>query len=217
MHYSHKEGARKIWGRNRPRLLFSSLGVFLFLVGGYILLNALSPMMPMPGEDIQATAKKLVREQPKPTDNRLYIPKINVDIAIVLANGDEMKALERGALHRVPENGNPKEGGNFVVAAHRFTIGLTPGETRKKSPLYHIDALDKGDMIYVDYEGVRYAYKIIDHQKVPSTAVEIEKRTEDNRMTLYSCDLRGPKHAREVILAEQVGKVAWNNGKPVIE
>lgn len=217
MHYSHKDGARKIRGKGRSRLLFSGLGILLLLGGGYVLFNVLSPMLPIPGEDIEATAKKLVREQPKPTDNRLYIPKINVDIAIVLANGDEMKALENGALHRVPQNGNPKDGGNFVLAAHRFTIGLTPSETRKKSPLYHIDALENGDMIYVDYEGVRYAYKIVKHQRVPASAVEIERRTENNQMTLYSCDLNGPKYAREVLFAEPVGTVAWSGDKPVLQ
>lgn len=128
-----------------------------------------------------------------------------------------MKALEKGALHRVPQNGNPKDGGNFVVAAHRFTIGLTPSETRKKSPLYRIDVLEKGDMIYTDYEGVRYAYKIVEHRRVPASAVEIEKRTENHQMTLYSCDLNGPKYAREVLIAEPAGRVAWSSGKPVVE
>ena len=217
MHYTYKDGARTKQRRAPWRGVVAGVGAVLLVGGGYLLLNIFSPALPIANGDVSLTAKKLVRDQPQSGENRLYIPKINVDLSVVLANGDETAALEKGALNRVPENGNPKDGGNYVLAAHRFTLGLTPAETRKKSPLYHIDALTNGDQIYVDYDGVRYAYTVIRREKVASTAVEIEKRTETNQLTLYSCDLNGPKYAREVVIAKPIGTVAWEDGKPAIK
>lgn len=182
-----------------------------------MLVNVLWPAMPMAAGDVEETAKKLVRVQPAVGENRLYIPKINVDIAVVTAEGDENAALEKGALNRVPENGNPKDGGNYVLAAHRFTIGMTPAETKRRSPLYHINQLAVGDQIYVDYSGTRYAYEITKRERVAATAVEIEKRTEDSTLTLYSCDLNGPRTAREAVFAKPIGVVTWENSAPKIQ
>ncbi|NCU40813.1 class E sortase, partial [Candidatus Saccharibacteria bacterium] len=126
-------------------------------------------------------------------------------------------ALEKGAVHRAPDSGDPKTGGNFVIAAHRFNLGLTPNSTRAKSPFYHIDSLEKGDQIYIDYEGKRYVYEIYEKSLVPPTAIEIEQRTEKPRLTMYSCELAGPTAGREVVYAKPIGTVAWSNGKPGIE
>ena len=215
MRYTHKEGLRN--RRTGGRKTTTLLADFLLAGGVYMLLNTLSPMLPPSADQAQATAKRLTAEQPKANENRIYIPQINVDIPVVLANGNEAAALEQGAVHRVPTNGDPSAGGNFVVAAHRFNIGLTPGATRAKSPFYHINLLNNGDQIYVDYEGKRYVYEIYEKDLVPPTAVEIEKRTDKPRLTMYSCELAGPAAGREVVYAKPVGTVAWSNGKPAVE
>lgn len=194
-----------------------SLAVFMVVGGGYMLMNAISPMLPPSEQQAWATVTKLKSEQPRLDEDRIYIPQINVDIPIVLAGNNEAVALEKGAVHRVPENGNPKEGGNFVLAAHRFNLGVTPGATRAKSPFYHIDLLKKGDQIYVDFEGARYVYEVYDKSQVPSTAVEIEKRTDKPSLTMYSCDLAGPAAGREVVYAKPIGTVDWESGKPGVK
>lgn len=190
----------------------------LSMSGGlYLLYNSLSPMIPQSGNDARATVKKLTAEQPRPHDNRVYIPQINIDIPIVSIGGNEAAALEKGAVHRAPTSGDPKTGGNFVIAAHRFNLGLTPNATRAKSPFYHIDSLKNGDQIYIDYEGKRYVYEIYEKTLVPPTAVDIEHRTEKPRLTMYSCELAGPAAGREVVYAKPIGTVAWSDGKPGIE
>lgn len=191
--------------------------VFMMIGGIYLLLNTLSPMVGPSTEQAQAIVQKLTSEQPLPNDNRVYIPQINVNIPIVLAGNNEAAALEKGAVHRVPQNGDPRDGGNFVIAAHRFNIGLTPGATRAKSPFYHINALQNGDQIYVDYEGERYVYEVYNKDLVPPTAVEIEKRTDKPQLTMYSCELAGPEAGREVVYAKPIGTVAWSNGKPAVK
>ncbi|PLS81343.1 hypothetical protein CYG49_02310 [Candidatus Saccharibacteria bacterium] len=86
-------------------------------------------------------------------------------------------------------------------------------QTRAKSPFYHLDKLQVGDEVFVDYDGKRYVYEVNRKYKVPESATEIEAPSEDDKLTLYSCDLRGPAAGREVIEAKPAGIVAWNDGK----
>lgn len=212
MKYSYKRGVQK--GNSRKWVVIPVVGLF----GGlYMLLNALAPSVPVAFVAPDATAKKLVVTQPELRENRLYLPKINVDVPVVPIDGSESIALEKGAINRAPDNGNPKDGGNFVLAAHRFNMGLTPQKTRAKSPFYHLDKVAEGDDIYVDYKGQRYAYKVVETKSVKPDATEIEQRTTDGRLTLYTCELSGPKSGREVVIAEPQGIIVWVDGAPKLK
>lgn len=211
MRYNYRMGATKQTGRKW--LILPLSGVF---IGGYLLVNTLTPASAPLFSANDATAKKLVSTPPTVSENRLYVPKVNIDVAIVPIDGNETTALEKGAIHRAPASGNPKDGGNYVVAAHRFNLGLTPSQTRARSPFYTIDKLQSGDDIYIDYDGVRYAYKIVERKMVKPEAIEIENRTNKPRLTMYSCELAGPKAGREVVIAEPQGTIVWNNGKPAL-
>lgn len=213
MKYDYRRGVEVAKKRSK---MWVVLPIFGLLGGAYILLNALSPSLSTPFDPpADQVAKKLTEHKPLLNEKRLYIPQINVDVAIV--TGDTDAALELGAWHRKPENGDPINGGNFVLSAHRFNLGLLPSQTRAKSPFYHIDQLKEGDQIYVDYEGTRYAYVVSKTYKVDRTAIEIEQRSDDAKMTIYSCDLRGEKAGREVVEAKPIGTVAWNDGNPKIK
>lgn len=145
------------------------------------------------------TTKLITKTENKITENRLYIPKIDINLPYSTGGAETM---EHGAWWRKPENGNPKDGGNFVLSAHRFIMGLTPQQTLRKSPFYNIDKLTVGDEIIIDYNGVRYNYVISERQSVKPDAVEIERRTDQPRLTLYSCTLGGANDGRDVIVAK---------------
>lgn len=136
-------------------------------------------------------------------DNRVIIPKIGVDIPY----GEGLAALDSGAQWRFPERGNPQDGGNFIIAAHRLTIKPTPQETIQKSPFYQIDKLNVNDEIIINYNGKRYGYKISEKREVEPAAIEIENRTDQPRLTLYSCNLDGAASGRIVIYGEPLGEV----------
>lgn len=213
MNYNYRTGATSYRTR-KPWLLLLS---FLVLVGGlYLGANALGAAVPasVMGESEMVT-QKLTKRQPELKQNRLYVPKIGVDVEVV--TGVDEKALEGGAWHRQPQNGDPVSGGNFVLAAHRFNLGLTPFDTRAKSPFYHIDKLQAGDDIYVDYGGVRYAYKVESMYKVGSEQTSIEARSKSPKLTMYSCNIAGPEKGRDVIEAAPVGTIAWLNGQPKLK
>jgi sortase A len=191
---------RKSWLQKlNKKHLWVIVPAVLLIVGVYLLITALAPLIP-------ASSRVDLASQPAQpqdiTENRLYIPKLNIDVLI--AEGDNETALEKGAWHRKPENGSPEKGGNFVLSAHRFQMGWTPGETRHNSPFYHIDKLQPGDKIYVDYNQTRYTYEVTKKYNVDRYAVEIESPSAEAKMTLYSCDLAGEAAGREVIEARPI-------------
>lgn len=141
---------------------------------------------------------------PAPTDNRIVIPRIGVNITY----GPGKESLDNGAEWRYPERGNPETGGNFIIAAHRFSLASTPTETIRKSPFYSIDKLMAGDNIIIDYKGTRYAYEISKLFSVKPSQVEIEAPSETPKLTLYSCELDGADAGRVVLVAKPLGKVA---------
>lgn len=197
------------WRASKKRITWvptflTVLAVMMLLVGSYILLVVWSPGSGVPlltGRAPDATTKKL-REAPGINGDRLYIPKINVDVAIV--TGSNSSALERGAWHQYPQNGDPVNGGNFVLSAHRFVMSFTPQGTAANSPFYNINKLSVHDHLFVDFHGNRYQYVISKTYAVSPSAVEIIAPTKTPRLTLYSCTLQGSADGRDVIEAVPV-------------
>ena len=99
-----------------PNWIFGTIAALFLLAGGYLLLLATSPII-APHFTKPITVATLAKPEAK--DNRIIIPKIGVNIPYG-TNGK--LALDRGAWWRYPDHGNPEKGGNFVVAAHRFSI-----------------------------------------------------------------------------------------------
>ena len=213
MRYKYKKGVNKANSRRRLGVFLPVAGLF---TGAYLLVNSFAPAVPpeLSGQVAKVT-ETVTAKEPAYDSNRLYIPKLGVDV--VIEAGLTNETLKGEAWHRKPENGSPVDGGNFVLAAHRFNLGVTPLQTNSLSPFYHIESLESGDEIFADYDGQRFAYKVARKYSVPSNAVEIENRSEAHKLTLYSCDLQGPEAGRDVIEAELVGKVAWDSGKPRIQ
>jgi sortase A len=189
--------------RRAPRKILVVASVLLIAGGLYTLALVFAP----------AAAPYLVTKPitvsalpaPKTTDNRIIIPKIGVNIPY---NAGGKAALDQGAEWRYPERGNPAKGGNFIIAAHRFTIQPTIGGTIEKSPFYNIDKLVTGDKIVVDYDGVRYGYEITSLSTVKPDQTEIEAPSDTAKLTLYSCELDGSDAGRVVIVAGPLGKIA---------
>lgn len=211
MRYEYRKGIQK------PKRWWVTLPVMGAIIGAYTIFNVLAPAMPLYASAPDETVKKLTASKPALNENRLYIPKINVDIMTASVENDEVPVLGSGAVHRSPQSGNPKDGGNYILAAHRFQLGYTPQQTLEQSPFYHMDKLGAGDEVYVDYEGVRYAFKIVERKFVDPTAPEVEAKTDGDRLTLYSNELSGPASTREVVIAEPTGTIVWVNGAPKLK
>lgn len=179
------------------------------LVGGYLALLVASPTI-LPWINKRVNHGSGQASSVPIQGNRIYIPKLNLNLAYA-AGGEEV--LKRGAWWRYPERGNPEKGGNFILAGHRFKLGITPYTTNQKSPFYHLNTMQPGDMIYVDYNDKRYAYKVIKNYTVPPTQVQIEAPSKTAKMTLYTCTLEGAADGREVLDAAQTASNIDRNQK----
>lgn len=209
MRFLHKKQEsvkhKNVW-LNRFLLLVS---VVLLGAGIYLLILVLTPNIPVlfPINPIDVKALSA------PDEDRIYIPKIGVNVAVV-TGGPE--ALDKGSWHRLPDRGDPEKGGNFIISAHRFSLGSTPGQTRTKSPFYHINKLDNGDQVIVDFNKKRYGYEVTSHKEVKPNETSIEdplKKGDEPRMTLYTCTFKGEADGREVYFAKPLGEVV--DGKVV--
>lgn len=187
--------------KKRSRYFFVGVAALLFTSGVYLLWLILAQPVYMPSapkdwnEPVPQTARI--------NDNRLYIPKLKLNLPY--KSGDE-SVLDGSAWHRYPERGDPEKGGNFILAGHRLELGPTPGETSRRSPFYHIDNLIVGDEIYVDFNGIRYKYEVAERLRVQPSQVEIEAPSQQSKMTLYTCTLRGTADGREVIIARMMAQ-----------
>jgi sortase A len=85
-------------------------------------------------------------------------------------------------------------------------MGLTPGETRHKSPFYSINLVKVGDYVYVDFNGRRYQYEVVRHYEVKPTQISIEAPSSEPKMILYTCTLGGETDGRDVLEAKLVQK-----------
>jgi sortase A len=171
-----------------------------FVAGLYLLVTMYSPA-------VFKTNRLLARFEPTVSagdvsvENQIVIPKLNVKVNYY--SGDE-SVLNRGAWNRFPERGNPKDGGNFILAGHRFRMSLTPWSTNKSSPFYNLDKLQDGDEILIRYDGQDYSYRVAKMYEVEPNATEIEDVSAQDKLTLYTCTMGGSSDGRLVVEAHQV-------------
>lgn len=206
MGYKHRSNLKSVRRIRRQRWLAVGL-VSAALIGGgvYTLLLTAAPRLQNLPFQANSWNAPVVFSDGELTGDRLYIPRLKLNI---LYKAGDASVLDNAAWHRYPDRGNPQEGGNFIIAAHRFEIGLTPSETRRKSPFYKIDTLQLGDKIYADFQGKRYVYEVSRKYEVKANQTEIEDRSSDAKMTLYSCTLQGSADGREVVEAKRIGEVS---------
>lgn len=196
----HKKRTKGGWKSN----LLLAISLILLAGGLYLLLLVMTPNI-APLYPIEKIDAKSLGE---PEGDRIIIPKVGINVEF-RSGGEEV--LNNYAWHRFPERGNPETGGNFIISAHRFELGLTPGETRKKSPFYHIEKVEVGDQVIIDFNGKRYGYEISEKKEVKPTQVEIEAPSEEAKLTIYTCTLGGEADGREVFIAKPLGEVTAGN------
>ncbi len=168
--------------------------------GFYILVLLLAPTGRIPF--LPKTAIDLnTADDSTDTRNRIQIDKLQLEVEIFDGGAD---ALDRGVWHRWPDRGDPEKGGNFILSAHRFRIGATPIGTKINSPFYKLDRLKSGDAIRIFWSGKWYEYRVVNIYSVKPDAVEVEAPTDEAKLTLYTCTLKGSVDGRVVVEARKV-------------
>ena len=187
----------------------SVLLVFMFLQYNRVIFGAVAAYT-TPGainpQNIIVDASTDVTVGPEP---RIIIPKINVDAPVIYGAASDTKsqskAMEKGVAHfSIPgASAVPGEVGNAVFAAHSSNDAFAGGDY--KFVFAQNEKLVKGDIIYMNYNGKRYTYKITSTEVVMPTEVsKVQINTNKPMLTLVSCVPLGTAEKRLLIFAEQI-------------
>jgi hypothetical protein len=166
-----KKGHKKLWVGFFATIAIVAYGGFLFVT---TLLNG------WPIESYDKTAQIIKTTKPGQDGNKLYIPVINMRSVI----GESITQAGR-------------VGEQLKLSGNKLAPGLTPTSIRQASPFYNLDQLKEGDQVFLDNNGVRYAYEVVN------------VTDEDNKLTMTNGEVTR--------VAKVVGKISWQDGKPVLE
>lgn len=166
-----------------------------------------------PASEIEALDPTIT--QTVSADPRLIIPKLNIDVPIrfgVPLSG-VMSAMNNGVAHyRIAgASAYPGQIGNFIITGH------SAGDIYSSNPYKYIfsglERLDDGDLIYVNYNSVRYTYQVIRKQVVePSNVAALVTQTDKPLITLVTCTPLGTSRYRLLVTGEQISP-SYNGGE----
>jgi sortase A len=133
----------------------------------------------------------------KITHYRISIPKLKIDQATVEIGGDNLNH----ALIHYGGTAAPGEYGNAVVFGHSILpVFYNPKDYRSIFSL--LPTLEKGDEIFIDYDGIQYKYVVDSYTEVKPEDIEIlEQRFDRQALTLVTCVPPGTYLRRGIIRA----------------
>jgi len=136
---------------------------------------------------------------------QLTIPAIKVNAPIQLNQGSAewqiQVGLRKGVVH-YDNSANPGEVGNVAIFGHSSGQVWAPGDYKFIFTLLNKVQVD--DAIYIDYNGTRYTYKVVNSEVVKPTDVAVLKQSADHELTLITCTPVGTSTNRLVVHAVQV-------------
>ncbi len=185
----------------------------LFQYNQVIIANAVAYMSPGGSEvnDITAidpTVSANIHDSPT-----LMIPKLNVEVPVVFGSKNDVNsmsaAMSNGVAHfSIPgASAKPGEIGNFAVSGH--SAGNIYQQSDYKFIFSGLTRMGGGDLIYMDYNGQRYTYRVIGTKTVdPSDSAALRKIANDNAgkpmITLITCTPLGTSKYRLLVYGEQI-------------
>jgi len=127
-----------------------ALFAMLVAIGIWVGLCYMAPSIITPSaEDKRRIDQAATSEQPT-ADNWLRIPSAGIEAIVSQKN-------TLGTVYYT----NKENFAEVTLMANHRTIGITPWETLAMSPLYRLDMVNEGDLIYLDFEGKRTIYKAV--------------------------------------------------------
>lgn len=168
-------------------------------------------------QDSQTLAKPVDKNAPA----KIIINSVNVSAPVIydqtIVNENAfLQALQRGVVH-YPNTAFPGQTGNMVLFGHSSSQWWAPGDYKYIFTL--LDKVKQNDLIFVEYQGVRYIYRVYNSQVVPPTDLSVLNQGSRNILTLMTCSPIGTNTNRLIVRAQQiVPKVGYNvsSTKPAV-
>ncbi|MFA5967089.1 MAG: class D sortase [Patescibacteria group bacterium] len=162
--------------------------------------------LPVAAPDYKTIAPT-IETQPKPaiTENKVIIPKINVDAPIVFpATADNqviLEAIKNGVAH-YPGTALPGKAGNVFITGHSSYYWWSGGQYNRVFTL--LDKLTVNDLIYIHYGGNEYVYKVRDSIVVLPSQTEVLNPTATATLSLMTCTPVGTNLKRLIVRADLI-------------
>lgn len=143
-------------------------------------------------------------------ETTLLVPKIAVDVPIVWnADPSSLDSLNQAMNNGVAwfgisgANAKPGEKGNFALSGHSSNDWTDGGNY--KFIFARLDKMSAGDIVYVNYKGTRYTYKVTGTKVVKPTDVSaLQLGTDKPYITLITCTPLGTALNRLLVFGEQI-------------
>jgi sortase A len=123
----------------------------------------------------------------------ISVPKLKIDSATVAIGGDDLNK----SLVQYPGTALPGKRGDSVIFGHSI-LPIFNNPKNYISIFTMLPTLQKGDQIFVNYDGVSYTYEVETMFEVFPTDIQVlDQDTSDSFLTLVTCvppgDPRDPK------------------------
>lgn len=134
---------------------------------------------------------------------KISIPAVDVEDAQVIIGGED---LSQGLIH-FPGTSIPGQLGSPVIFGHSMLRQFyNPAKTnpdRYLSIFSKIMLLEEDDEIFIDYDGIRYTYKVKEKVEVkPEDVFILQQRLNNRELKLITCTPEGTYLRRGVIVAQ---------------
>jgi LPXTG-site transpeptidase (sortase) family protein len=139
--------------------------------------------------------------------SRLVIPSIRVDTQVVIPRNTSISTLDtdltKGPVY-YPGSGTIN-GGNMFIFGHSTGYKVVLNKAYKV--FNDLNTLSQGDSIYIESEGKKFLYRVRSVNKVDKNETLVTFDTNEDLLTLSTCNSFGAKSDRYVVVAEFVGQV----------
>lgn len=168
--------------------------IFAYISPGNAYVNEIEPIDPTVTTNVSA-------------EPRLIIPKLNIDVPVHfgISLSEVDSAMTTGVAHYRIKGASafPGEIGNTVITGH--SAGDIYSNNQYKFIFSGLERLEEKDLIYINYNSVRYTYQMTKSEVIEPTEVsKLVYETDKPMLTLITCTPLGTSKYRLLITAEQI-------------
>lgn len=201
--------------------IFSVLFILFLQYNRLIFAPIMAYIAPGNTKDTGITAIDPTVSEAPTADPRLLIPKLNVDVPVLYNLATDTAtindAMNRGvAQFKIPgADAMPGQIGNLVISGH--SAGDIYSNNQYKFIFSGLERLVDGDLIYINYNSVRYTYKVFKRETVePTNVAALIYPTDKPLLTLITCTPLGTDRYRLLVTAEQINPTYDKTQAPTV-
>ena len=189
--------------------IFSVLFILFLQYNRLIFAPIMAYISPGNTKDTGITAIDPTVSDAPTADPRLIIPKLNIDVPVHFNINNDTATINNAMNHGVAQfkisgaDAMPGQIGNLVISGH--SAGDIYSNNQYKFIFSGLERLVDGDLVYINYNSVRYTYKVFKRETVEPTNISaLVYQTDKPLLTLITCTPLGTDRYRLLVTAEQI-------------